>query len=312
MTASSSSAAGAVVGGPADDTRSAKTEGPRDQEGDSSIPLVVPWIVPLKAALNHGGTRRPKRDRREAKRKQVQLATVDPKTGRPSVRTISFRGFLSTYQLTGASSPSAGSRACGEDTALGAIADDTCLLLFVTDDRAAKVQHLGSSASGGFVEVCWWLDDASVQFRIAGRGLLGTSDSADPELRALRRSVWGRLKASTCQTFLWPQPGLPRGSVGEAQGGDEASGYCREDAVDEIDEVDSPGAAAHSLEDAHFAVVVVVPDSVDELRLGGNQRRTLYTLQEPLLSSHDEVGLSFAKIVDQMQSSKWRVEEVNP
>lgn len=47
---------------------------------DPEVPptLAIPWIAPLRAALNHGGTRRPKRDRREAKRKQLQLATVDP------------------------------------------------------------------------------------------------------------------------------------------------------------------------------------------------------------------------------------------
>ena len=39
---------------------------------------LVPWVAAVRAALNHGGTRRPKRDRREAKRKQLQLATVDP------------------------------------------------------------------------------------------------------------------------------------------------------------------------------------------------------------------------------------------
>eukprot|EP00439_Symbiodinium_sp_Y106_P063940 s3152_g9.t5 len=46
----------------------------------------VSWVVALRAALNHGGTRRPKRWRREAKRKQLQLATVDPDTLAPSVR----------------------------------------------------------------------------------------------------------------------------------------------------------------------------------------------------------------------------------
>lgn len=52
---------------------------PKDPKDPEMPPmLAIPWIASLRAALNHGGTRRPKRDRREAKRKQLQLATVDP------------------------------------------------------------------------------------------------------------------------------------------------------------------------------------------------------------------------------------------
>ena len=31
-----------------------------------------------------------------------------------------------------------------------------------------------------------------------------------------------------------------------------------------------------SLEESHFVLIIVVPDSVDELHLGGNQRRYLH------------------------------------
>ena len=41
-------------------------------------PTPIAWVSALRCALQHGGTQRPKRDRREAKRKQLQLATVDP------------------------------------------------------------------------------------------------------------------------------------------------------------------------------------------------------------------------------------------
>ena len=50
---------------------------PKDSMKAPAVCL-VPWVAAVRAALNHGGTRRPKRDRREAKRKQLQLATVDP------------------------------------------------------------------------------------------------------------------------------------------------------------------------------------------------------------------------------------------
>jgi hypothetical protein len=73
--------------------------------------FAAPWVEPLKRALNHGGARRlrlPQRlfvtfwagtgrkthARSEARRKHVQIATVEPDTGRPTVRTVVFRGFL--------------------------------------------------------------------------------------------------------------------------------------------------------------------------------------------------------------------------
>ena len=43
------------------------------------------------------------------------------------------------------------------------------------------------------VELCWWLDEASVQFRIAGRGLVADSTTQDPQLQAVRSAVWQRL-----------------------------------------------------------------------------------------------------------------------
>merc|ERR1712224_280502 len=144
----------------------------------------------IKAALDHGGTKRPKRDRKEARRKHVQIATVDPATGRPAVRTIAFRGFLTL--------PSACS------------GNESCMLTFVTDSRAQKVKHL--SSPGSFVECCWWMDEANVQFRIAGHAVLATPNCEDLELRLICESVWQRLKGSTQRTFTWPSPGMPKSS----------------------------------------------------------------------------------------------------
>jgi len=220
--------------------------------------LAAPWMVPLKAALNHGGTKRPKRDRKDAKRKQVQLATVDPATGRPSVRTVAFRGFLKPSDAGGTS------------------LEESCILTFVTDSRAEKVAHL-SNPSCAFVEVCWWLDEAGVQFRIAGRAVMAEAGAEDPQLREVYEAIWRRLKPGTRDTFTWPTPGLPRAVA------------AGEEAVTEVEETgtgsehgDGPpdGECGPPLSEAHFAVLLVVPDRVDELRLGGRQKRRIYTRVE--------------------------------
>ena len=86
----------------------------------SSETLAAPWMLPIKKALNHGGTQRSKRDRSEAKRKQLQLASVDPSSGCPSVRTVVFRGFLPIdLSVIGGS--------------------ESCVLTFITDTRSEKV-----------------------------------------------------------------------------------------------------------------------------------------------------------------------------
>merc|ERR1719424_325395 len=86
-----------------------------------------------------------------------------------------------------------------------------CMLSFITDTRSQKVTHL-SHAEGqkSFVECCWWLDEAGVQFRIAGHAVLATANSDDPHLRAACENVWCRLKDSTRRTFFWPTPGASR------------------------------------------------------------------------------------------------------
>eukprot|EP00438_Fugacium_kawagutii_P013823 Skav210614 [mRNA] locus=scaffold234:286019:288392:+ [translate_table: standard] len=84
----------------------------------------------------------------------------------------------------------------------------------------------------------------------------------DPALQAVRSTVWQRLilgaasvagwvgglvtllrKSSTKETFSWPHPGRPRG---------------QEEGV------------------ARRRVLVILPSSVDELHLGGRQKRKIY------------------------------------
>lgn len=122
-------------------------------------PLAAPWMTTLKKALNHGGTGR--KTRSEAKRKQVQIATVDPETGRPSVRTVVFRGFLPQKYLM------------MEDDAR---TEESCCFCFITDDRSAKFSHLGrGEKQGAPIECCWWLDEPGVHRRshLSSHGAVG-------------------------------------------------------------------------------------------------------------------------------------------
>jgi len=208
--------------------------------------LAAPWMIPLKKALNHGGTQRKTRDRSEAKRKHVQIATVDPETGRPSVRTVVSRGFLPQRFVDG-------------DYASSTSKEESCCLTFITDDRSAKFGHLGrGEKQGAPIECCWWLDEAGVQFRIAGRVLVATSRTADPVLRAAVAETWGRLGDSTRRQMYWPHPGVPRGDGQSAE----------PEVMTEDGEI--------SLEASHFVLLIVVPDDVDELHLGGGQHRVMY------------------------------------
>ena len=248
-------------------------------------PLAAPWMKPLKAALNHGGSRRQKRDRSEAKRKQVQIATVDPATLQPSVRTVVFRGFMPMTLMHDA------------DGIAPAKADEqeSCALMFITDSRAEKVRHLSHPRSPSLVECCWWLDEAGVQFRISGRAVLATASSEEALLRAASAAVWERLQDSTKRTFTWPSPGEPIASATPA-----------------------PDANAEpTLDEANFALVVVLPERVDELHLGGKQRRVLYTLDgfgKDVSGESRQVDAqtSGAAQLSQHAKTRWRQQVVNP
>jgi hypothetical protein len=227
----------------------------------------------------------------------VQLATVSA-AGRPSVRTVAFRGFLLADQL--------GDGGGGADQ--DSLRTESSLLLFVTDSRAAKIRDVRAN---GFVEVCWWLDEAAVQFRIAGRALVAGPDSPDPHLAAVCRSVWSRLKASTKETFTWPTPGLPRDGR-EPVGPEAESALEPSDSDDDSD----PLAAELQLDKAFFNVLIVIPECVDELKLGGRQRRRIYTLQHEAGEPHTEfesaVAAPFVDLFWYMQAAVWTVQEVNP
>ena len=260
-----------------------------DDNGVLAVSGVPTWMASIRKSLNHGGTQRPKRDRREANRKNLQLATVDGATGRPAVRTVVFRGFLN------GSSP---------------------VLTFITDTRAQKVRHIADANAAGksaWCEACWWFEEASVQYRISGQLIMATATS-EPELSAIASTVWERLGDSSRGTFSWPDPGCPKSkeTVTTSTTAPEAP-------------PPSKARAPLPFSEANFAVVLLLPDRIDELRLGGRQKRFIHTLAgaspgdgdgggaPPLLASETAAEpLVLLKHAQGLTAEDWVTAEVNP
>jgi pyridoxamine 5'-phosphate oxidase len=137
---------------------------------------LAPWRSPLSRALH--------RNRRQTFSRYPQLATVRP-NGRPANRTVVFRHFL----------------------------DDTNGLLFVTDQRSEKIEHLAHNPAA---ELCWYFAHTREQFRLSGEMALLDATCTDPETLQIRQAAWATLSDNARQQFIWPAPGQPRGSSGYA------------------------------------------------------------------------------------------------
>lgn len=125
---------------------------------------LAPWRPILARALH--------RNRARAYCRYLQLATIDAE-GRPSNRTVVFRGFV----------------------------DDA--LQIVTDGRSEKVQHIQVCP---WAEICWYFTITREQFRIAGKlTLISPEDSSN-----IRLNAWQALSANARQQFYWPHPGQNR------------------------------------------------------------------------------------------------------
>jgi PPOX class probable FMN-dependent enzyme len=152
--------------------------------------------------------------------------------GRPACRTVVFRGFLGGP----------------ED------AEEASRLTFVTDARSEKVEELGRQPA---CELCWYLPGTREQFRISGRMEVVGARAATGEgakRGRQRQGTWGRLSGKARQQFLWPPPGLPRGSD------------------DSLFSPPEPEASSPAAED--FCLLVLTPDHVDHLSLKKNKRWT--------------------------------------
>ena len=191
------------------------------------------------------------------------------------MRTVVFRGFLPQKYII-------------DDMAR---TTETCCLCFITDDRSAKFSHLGSGKTQGVpIECCWWLDEAGVQFRIAGRTLVATAQSEEAVLRSAATDVWERLGDSTKRQMYWPHPGAPKGQGAES--------------VKDDNQI--------SLEGSHFVLLIVVPDSVDELHLGGGQKRILYSRTEGSPAGCEVEHTATSAMLASLRNTEWSHMAVNP
>lgn len=216
------------------------------------------------------------------------MATVNKKSGRPSVRTVVFRGFCCCTAGGSGAEEVQTSTLSSIDTSGGD--KGASFPMIITDTRSQKYADF---VGGSDCEICWWLDESGVQFRISGRVVLATAKTAHPALLAACQDVWERLSDGTKRTFFWAEPGKPRTAVDAAAGGvhDEDGGI-------------SP----------HFALCIIVPDRVDELHLGGNQKRLIYLLPTQDAASAAHASATEAAIELLLSGTKhgWSVQDVNP
>lgn len=128
---------------------------------------LAPWRPVLARALH--------RNRARPYCRYLQLATINA-NGKPSNRTVVFRGFVDTD------------------------------LQMVTDGRSEKVQQIQAYP---WAEVCWYFTVTREQFRIAGKLTLISpeDDILDKDSKAIRLNAWCLLSAKARQQFYWPHPG---------------------------------------------------------------------------------------------------------
>ncbi|ESR58047.1 Pyridoxal 5'-phosphate synthase [Citrus sinensis] len=106
-----------------------------------------------------------------------QLATVGT-NGRPSNRTVVFRGFQ----------------------------DNTDKIQINSDTRSRKIEELKSCP---FSEICWYFTESWDQFRINGRVDVIDGSNSDPEKLQIREKSWFGCSMKARLQYLDPEQGCP-------------------------------------------------------------------------------------------------------
>ncbi|KAK4268901.1 hypothetical protein QN277_022128 [Acacia crassicarpa] len=107
-----------------------------------------------------------------------QLSTIGT-NGRPSNRTVVFRGFQ----------------------------DNTDKIQINTDGRSRKIEELKRCSSG---EICWYFTDSWEQFRINGQIDIIDGSNPSPLKLQQREKSWFASSLRSRLQYLGPNPGLPR------------------------------------------------------------------------------------------------------
>ncbi|KAF5835036.1 hypothetical protein DUNSADRAFT_8039 [Dunaliella salina] len=110
--------------------------------------------------------------------KFFQLATIKP-DGRPSNRTVVFRGFL----------------------------EGTNDIQLVSDIRYNKVAE---AARNPAAEVAWYFTDSREQYRLSGLLTMVGPDHENQALQDARAAVWRGMSDKARAQYLWPAPGAPK------------------------------------------------------------------------------------------------------
>ena len=125
---------------------------------------------------------------------------------------------------------------------------------FFTDARAAKVRAVEAEVK--VLELCAWWNGTQEQFRLRGPVTLVTNDSSPWGER--RRELWEHRGEDSRQSFLGAAPGTPLEEASESDKSEENQ--------------DKPPET--------FVLMVVKPERVDYLKLGEEQERRVWWLEE--------------------------------
>ena len=206
--------------------------------------------------------------------KYVQLATVKS-NGRPSNRTVVYRGFLGATRTPRLFNP----HALRESRLALATADppellrgrppteplsaplfplfagDTSNITVVTDLRSNKVEEIRSNPGGEFA----WYFPSPGTVRIAGDLTVVSKESA--EMQSERSAAWKRMSPAGRAQFAWPTPGF-RTRRGTGETGDQQADLRR----------GRGGHRGRSPAHDNFCLVVMDVKEVDHLSLRSNRR----------------------------------------
>jgi len=136
-----------------------------------------------------------------------------------------------------------------------------CRLILATDRRSPKIDDLEACP---YTELCWYFSKTREQFRLFGRVELLAEGSGDPQQVQTWVQTWQQISASGQDLWFWPDPAQPLAPLAAFA---------------------PPEPAEHSRDQppSSFVVLIVVPETVDHLKLRGDgiypQTRTRYTKQ---------------------------------
>jgi len=120
------------------------------------------------------------------------------------------------------------------------------------------------------------------------------------------------LSDGTKRTFFWADPGKPKTTTTTTKQ-DSTTTTNWDPATTTNETTTSVALDDYDTISPYFALCIVIPDRVDELHLGGNQKRFIHTLSKTQDRSNNHEAMDPAmKLMLDSQQGVWIREEVNP